>query len=98
MKRVIFRREARADALEAYRWYEGQESGLGAEFRQELRAAIQRIRESPSAYRVLHRETRRVRLRRFPYGVFYREYGEAIVIVAVMHARRHPNKWKRRQG
>ena len=98
MKRVIFRREARADALEGYRWYESKEPGLGAQFRAELWAAVHRIRESPTAYRVLHRDTRRVRLHRFPYGVFYREYGDAIVVVAVMHARRHPNKWKRRQG
>ena len=98
MKRVIFRREARADALEAYRWYENKEVGLGADFRSELSAAIQRIRESPTAYRVLHRDTRRARLRRFPYGVFSREYAEAIVVVAVLHTRRHPKRWKQRRG
>ena len=66
MKQVIFRREARADVREAYRWYEEQESGLGAEFRTELRAAIERIRERQLSCRVLHRETRRARLKRFP--------------------------------
>jgi hypothetical protein len=30
MKRVTFRREARGDALEAYRWYETQDARLGA--------------------------------------------------------------------
>ena len=98
MKRVIFRREAHADALEAYRWYETQDAGLGTEFRSELSAAIQRIRENPMAYRMLHRDTRRTRLRRFPYGVFYRNYTEAIVVVAVLHTRRHPNRWKQRRG
>lgn len=93
MKRVIFRREARADALEAYRWYEMQDAGLGMDFRNELGAAIQRIRENPTAYRVLHRNTRRARLRRF-----YREYTDAIVVVAVLHTRRHPRRWKQRRG
>lgn len=96
MKQVIFRREARADALEAYRWYEGQESGLGTEFREELRAAVQRLRENPHGYRVLLRDTRRARLKRFPYGVFFRDYPDAIVVVAVMHTRRHPRRWQQR--
>jgi plasmid stabilization system protein ParE len=96
MKQVIFRREARADALDAYRWYEKQASGLGAEFREELRATVERITERPLAFRVLHRDTRRARLRRFPFGVFYRDYAEAIVIVAVMHSSRHPKRWKQR--
>lgn len=70
MKQAIFRREARADVLDAYRWYEQQEPGLGAEFCEELRATIQRVRENPKGYRVLHRDTRRARLKRFPYGIF----------------------------
>jgi plasmid stabilization system protein ParE len=67
MKQVIFRREARADALDAYRWYEKQEPGLGAEFREELRATIERIRGRPLAFRVLHRDTRRARLETIPF-------------------------------
>jgi plasmid stabilization system protein ParE len=96
VKQAIFRREARADALEAYRWYEQQEAGLGAEFRDELRATVQRVRENPLAYRVLLRDTRRARLKRFPYCIFYRDYAEAIVVVAVMHTRRHPRRWRQR--
>jgi hypothetical protein len=44
VKQVIFRREARADALEAHRWYEAQEPGLGDEVREELRATVQRAK------------------------------------------------------
>ena len=96
MKQVIFRREARADVLEAFRWYEKQESGLGSAFRAELRATIERVAARPLAYRILHRDTRRARLHRFPFGVFYRDYPEAIVVVAVMHSSRHPKRWKQR--
>jgi len=96
MKRVIFRPEARWDALDAYAWYESQAPGLGAEFRDELEATLDAIRESPKVYPVLLRDTRRARLRRFPYGVFFREYDEAIVVVAVLHGRRDPKLVKRR--
>jgi len=96
VKQVILRREARADTLEAYQWYEKQEPGLGAGFRDELRATIQRIRANTLGYRVVYRETRRARLKRFPCGVFFREFPDAIVVVAVMHTRRHPKRWQRR--
>jgi plasmid stabilization system protein ParE len=96
VKQIIFRREAHADALEAYRWYESKERGLGAEFREELQAAIDRLRKAPKSNRALLRETRRARLKRFPYGVFYRAYDDVIVVVAVLHARRHPRRWKLR--
>ena len=96
MKQVIFRREARADVLEAYRWYEEKEPGLGEGFRAELRSTVERIAELPLSSRVLHRGTRRARLKRFPYGVFYRDYPEAIVVVAVMHSSRHPRRWRKR--
>ncbi len=96
MKSVIFRPEARRDALEAFWWYERQRAGLGAAFRDELERTVARIRENPKAYAVLWRETRRARLRRFPYAVFYREYADALVVVAVLHGRRDPNAWRRR--
>lgn len=96
MTRVVFIDEARADALEAYRWYEAQREGLGAELREELRATIERIRAAPLAYAVVHRRTRRAPISRFPYGVFYRASAEAILIVGVIHGRRHPRDWMRR--
>lgn len=90
MKQVIFRPEARRDALEAHRWYEAQAPGLGAQFRDELEATLEGICETPTAFPVLLRDTRRARLRRFPYGVFFREYDETVVVVAVLHGRRDP--------
>ncbi len=54
------------------------------------------VAENPEAYPILHRNTRRIRLRRFPYGLFYRLYPDMIVIVACMHARRDPVRWKHR--
>lgn len=96
MKRVIFRPEARRDALEAHRWYERQAPVLGIQFQDELKATIDRIGETPRAFPVLWRDTRRARLRRFPYSVFFREYEEALVVVAVLHGRRDPKLLRRR--
>ena len=96
MKPVLIRPAAAADIEDAFLWYEGQRSGLGLEFRAELKATLDRLAANPSLYQVVHRATRRALLRRFPYGVFYRVYPEAIVVVAVMHGRRAPTRWRTR--
>ena len=74
MKPIIFREEARLDALDAYEWYEAQYRGLGQEFRDELDATLVRLAQSAGAYAIFWRDTRRIRLRRFPYSVFYRDF------------------------
>ena len=45
---------------------------------------------------VVFRDTRRFLLKRFPYAVFYRVYPRVIVVVACMHGRRNPLRWKER--
>ncbi len=96
MKPVLIRPRAAADIEEAYQWYEDQRPGLGAEFRAALQNALQAITANPDLYQVVHRRTRRVLLKRFPYGLYYREYSEAIVVVACMHGHRDPKRWQAR--
>ena len=97
MTPVLIRAIAAVDIEDAFDWYEQQRSGLGDEFRFELKAALQRLVERPNLYPVVHRDTRRILLRRFPYGVFYRTYPQLIVVVAVMHGGRVPARWKSRR-
>lgn len=97
MKRVIVRPAAAADIEDAYRWYESQRPGLGEEFLAALRSTQDRVLEHPEACPVLHRDTRRALIpERFPYGLFYRIYGDTVVVVACMHAKRDPRRWRRR--
>jgi plasmid stabilization system protein ParE len=94
---VIVRPAAARDIEQTYQWYESRRPGLGEEFLQALNATRDRVIEHPEAFPGLHRATRRALIRRrFPYGLFYRVYGDTIVIVACMHARRNPRRWQRR--
>lgn len=95
---VVFLAEARAEALETFRWYEDQRPGLGIIFRSALDKAVERIRQSPLAYPAQYRDLRRVLVNGFPYAVFYRVLSDtvAVVVVGVIHGRRHPRTWKRR--
>ena len=93
---VRVRREAEGDLAEAAAWYEAQRPSLGQAFLDEVDAAFERIGEEPLRYPVLHRQTRRALIHRFPFGIFFRVTEEAIVIIAVLHASRDPRHWQAR--
>ena len=91
MKRIVFRPAARTDVLYVYRWYERQRAGLGIQSREQLDAALERIRGRPQAFPVAYRGLRRARLHRFPYLVFFREVDpDLLAVIAVFHARNDP--------
>ena len=66
----------------------------GGEFLTAVQSALENIAAHPSRYPVVHRETSRVLVQRFPYGIFYRVYSEVVVVVACMHGRRDPKRWR----
>lgn len=93
---VRIRAAAQRDVEDASTWYEQRQLGLGTRFLGELAATYSRIAETPLLYRKLHRETRRVFLRSFPFAVYFRVVGDTAVVVAIMHASRDPLSWKSR--
>ena len=97
MKQVVVRPTAAVDVEDAFSWYERQRDGLGHEFLDALRTTMDLVLLQPEAFPVLHRNTRRALVRRrFPYALFFRIDGELIVLVACMHAKRHPRRWRSR--
>jgi plasmid stabilization system protein ParE len=91
-----FLRAAREDLREAAKYYEAQRPGLGAEFREEVRSTVERIKSVPDAWHPLSKNTRRCQTRRFPYGVIYQARSDEVIIVAVAHLHREPGHWKDR--
>jgi len=97
LKPPILRLAAAADVEDAYRWYEERREGLGDEFLAAIQAAVDSVVAHPLAAPIVHRDTRRVLVRRFPYGVFYRLIKGQVVVVACFHAKRHPRVWRARR-
>ena len=93
---VVFRPEAEADLADAVAWYEERRPGLGLELLLSVEASLEAIRSRPDSFPVMHGAVRRALLRRFPYGVFYLVEREAIVVLAVFHAKRDPRLWRDR--
>jgi hypothetical protein len=84
------------DLAEATRWYERQHKGLGAEFLLCVEEALDRIRLLPEGYREVGPGVRRVIVRRFPYGLYYRVDPDQIAVIALYHSKRDPRGWKER--
>ena len=93
---VVVRPAAAADIDEAFLWYERRRAGLGNEFLAAVQSTVDNIVAHPTMYPVIHRDTRRVLVPRFPYAIFYRVYGEVVAVVACLHGRRDPRQSRSR--
>lgn len=91
-----FHPSARRELTEAVAYYDRISRRLGDDFVDEVENAINRILSFPEAWPTLSAETRRCRMKRFPYGLVYQIRGDEVVIVAVMHLHRKPNCWEDR--
>jgi hypothetical protein len=89
---------AEDELVDAISYYNEQSEGLGYEFAAEIKQTFARILQFPDAWFPLSVRTRRCRTKRFPYGVIYQVRIDVILIVAIMHMRRHPDSWKKRLG
>jgi plasmid stabilization system protein ParE len=94
--RPFFRKAARLEYDEAAMWYESQKTGLGSEFVAEIERALLQACEMPQRFPTMIQDVRRVRVRRFPYSVFFRVRDSSVVVLSVFHARRNPMVWRER--
>jgi plasmid stabilization system protein ParE len=95
--RLFVRPAAQADLDEAFTWYESRRAGLGSEFLRAVEVCFAAIERHPEQFAVVDQDIRRARVRHFPYLVFFVITDAEIVVLAVMHGRRHPRRWQRRR-
>jgi toxin ParE1/3/4 len=93
---LIFLPAARLELIAAQDWYEKEAPGLGARFGAEVDYQVGRIASNPFQFPVVLEDVRRARLRRFPYGLFFRTRGEGAYVIACFHSSRDPFVWKSR--
>jgi toxin ParE1/3/4 len=96
MKLVVFLPDAEQEMFQAAVYYESQSSGLGRDYLSEVERSLQAIAASPKTWPIVEGELRRRLVRRYPFGILYRNDPEEIVIVAVAHLRRKPGYWRKR--
>ncbi|OLE60533.1 MAG: hypothetical protein AUI36_12250 [Cyanobacteria bacterium 13_1_40CM_2_61_4] len=89
---IVFRRIARQEMDDAVAWYQSERPGLGRELAVEIEKLLGRIGDNPRQFRQIRGEIRRAVLLRFPYTIHFLIESKRIVVLAVFHAKRNPNR------
>ena len=90
-----FHPAAQDEFVETAAFYEGAGVGLGAQFREAVRAGLDRIVAHPEIG-TRRGATRRLVVDGFPFDVVYRVQEATIDVLALAHHRRRPGYWRRR--
>lgn len=91
--KVRFFKIAQYELDDAVKYYNVERHGLGYEFLREVFETIDRIKAFPEAWQPFHKGTRRCQVRRFPYGVIYKQVDDLLLIIAVANLHRKPDCW-----
>ena len=94
---VIFKSAARLEFDEAVAWYENERSGLGEEFKLEVKSALRRALANPELFQIIRGRAQRIRLRRFKnYAIYFAVNDDTFAILSVFHGARNPAELRRR--
>lgn len=94
---LVLHPRARAELLEATRYYREKKPEVAAAFLREIRRCAELIRLFPEASpAAAGKDVRRKLLRRFPYNLIYAIEPDRIRIVAIEHHKRRPDFWSDR--
>ena len=94
--RLVIHAVAANDIVDARDWYESQRDGLGAEFLDEVQAALAKLMRAPGVHRLMYKEYRQFVIRRFPYVIHYHLEVDRVTVVGVFHGHRDPKVWTER--
>jgi plasmid stabilization system protein ParE len=91
--RVSIRPKAKADLTRAWNRYEDRYAGLGDEFLVAVAETLERLESAPEHFPYYYRGFRRALTRRFPYKLFFRIKGDAVIVFRILHgAQDHQKK------
>lgn len=93
---VFFLPEAETDLREAQAWYDSRAFGVGDRFFAAVDGTVLRIGESPFQFPLVHTNSRRALVRRFPYALYFRVEAAAVFMIACAHTSRDPARWQSR--
>ncbi len=89
--REVITPDAGIDIAEAKSWYDSQESGIGEKFYFAFRHRLEDVLKTPLLPQAWgRRKIRKVKIEKYPYGIYYEIVGEELRVLAVVHGARDP--------
>lgn len=87
---------ANVELAQAIEYYEHQLPGLGIRLFNEIDNAVSRIVLMPQAWSKTGTHSRRCLINGFPYGIYYVAEEREIIVTAIAHLHRDPQKYENR--
>lgn len=87
---VFYHPQVYDQIFEIVNWYEKKQNGLGSEFVNELEKTIHVILQNPFSFAKRLKQSRQVKLNRFPYIIVYEVQKNTIELYNIIHTSRHP--------
>ena len=88
--------EAQDDITDAAAWYGDKSPRLESQFLDMFEECLAHVESQPARFPVVHGDTRRALLGRFPYGIYFFIDDAYLRVAAVMHVRQDPARWQSR--
>lgn len=85
-----FRPQAATELRDALAWYYAANPALEPQFFAAVEELLAAICQTPLAYLRYRGEIRRGLVNKFPYRILFRIIDDEIIVIAVLHTRRHP--------
>ena len=89
---LIIRDEAELDIIEATKYYEKQQTGLGTKFLEQLEQYLEKIQIYPELFQIKRPPYREAFIKKFPYLIIYEFIENKVVVYAVFNTRQNPDK------
>ena len=90
---VQFTGRAERDIASARSWHDQLDVPLGDALLDDIARCYSTAAERPGSFPVLFRNVRRARCERFPYHIYFRVKPPALILLAVYHTARDPERW-----
>ncbi|MDZ4711098.1 MAG: type II toxin-antitoxin system RelE/ParE family toxin [bacterium] len=81
------------DLENSYQWYSDQETNFVSNFLKEIEICFEKIRSNPYSYQLIKNNLHRATTRKFPFGIFFKIDNNEIIIFAVFHLSRDPQRF-----
>ena len=94
--RVEITTAVRQDILDGINYYQAISEKLSEAFCKDIFLSLDAIENNPTFFSYYHEPFRRVLLKKFPYLIIYKIYGDIVIITGVFFAKQNPEIIKSR--
>ena len=89
---LIIREEAELEIIEATKYYESQQIGLGIRFLAHLQTYLDRIQIYPEHFYIKRKPYREAFIKKFPYLIIYELIENKVIVFSVFNTWQNPKK------